>query len=162
MRIRVFDEFPVEERFTLTLLMDVSNQQAPLFITLNDGTNGGNHFLTFVCDAIQHGYVRAGDYLIVDNAPGHVSRETLHQVRAALAAVGADLVRLPTHSPELNPVELCFAFLKGLLGRHEFVHLDLRTRVKHILSQLPWWTTMKFMSHCTGTALRMLNGEQVL
>ena len=38
-------------------------------------------------------------------------------VREAIEAVGASLLRLPSYSPDLNPIEQLFAKLKALLRK---------------------------------------------
>lgn len=52
-----------------------------------------------------------GAIVLMDNLPVH----HVHQVRAAIEAVGAKLVFLPPYSPDLSPIELCWSKLKQLL-----------------------------------------------
>ena len=41
-------------------------------------------------------------------------------------------VQLPTHNPELNPIENFFAVLKGELANHSEI-LDLTDRIAHLI-----------------------------
>lgn len=47
----------------------------------------------------------------MDNLPVHHA----HEVREAIEAAGAKLVFLPSYSPDLSPIELCWSKLKQLL-----------------------------------------------
>ena len=55
--------------------------------------------------------LRAGDVVVLDNLAVHKQPE----VRAAIAAAGAQLRFLPPYSPDFNPIELAFATLKAFL-----------------------------------------------
>jgi len=44
--------------------------------------------------------------------------------------LGARLIYLPPYSPDFNPIEETFSFIKGWLRRHETEYTDA--------SQLPW------------------------
>lgn len=55
--------------------------------------------------------LRPGDVVILDNLSCHHSPAAQH----AVEAVGARFCFLPKYSPDLNPIELCFAKLKAIL-----------------------------------------------
>jgi transposase len=57
--------------------------------------------------------LRAGDIVILDNLPGHKGEEAAELI----AQCGARLLFLPPYSPDLNPIEMLFAKLKGLLRK---------------------------------------------
>jgi transposase len=57
--------------------------------------------------------LRAGDIVILDNLPGHKGEEAAELI----AGCGAQLLFLPPYSPDLNPIEMLFAKLKGLLRK---------------------------------------------
>ena len=54
-----------------------------------------------------------GDVVLWDNLSVHKA-ET---VRAKITATGADVVFLPSYSPDLNPIELAFSKIKAILRR---------------------------------------------
>lgn len=54
-----------------------------------------------------------GDWVILDNLAAHKS----DRVRQLIEARGARLAFLPPYSPDLNPIEMAFAKLKGLLRK---------------------------------------------
>jgi len=55
--------------------------------------------------------LRAGDVVVLDNLAVHKQPE----VRAAIAAAGAQIRFLPPYSPDFNPIEMAFAKLKAFL-----------------------------------------------
>ena len=57
------------------------------------------------------GVQHPGDIVIADNLSAH----KVAGVRQAIERVGATLCYLPPYSPDLNPIELCFAKLKALV-----------------------------------------------
>ena len=57
--------------------------------------------------------LKPGDMVILDNLGSHKGDE----VRRIIEACGASLVFLPPYSPDLNPIELAFSKLKGLLRK---------------------------------------------
>ena len=52
-----------------------------------------------------------GDLVIADNLGAH----KVAGIQRAIQAAGATLWYLPPYSPDLNPIELCFAKLKALV-----------------------------------------------
>ena len=75
-----------------------------------DGPIDGVSFLAYI-EHVLAPTLRPGDVVVLDNLSVHRSPA----VRAAVESVGATLCFLPTFSPDLNPIELCFAKLKTIL-----------------------------------------------
>jgi len=82
---------------------------APLVI---DGAMDGAMFVAWVRTCLAPS-LNAGDVVIADNLSSH----KVAGVREALQAVGADIIYLPPYSPDLNPIEKCFAKLKAMLRK---------------------------------------------
>lgn len=57
----------------------------------------------------------SGDILIVDNASIHGGQEIIDLLYDLLTAANVKLVFLPAYSPELNPCEPCFGYIKEYL-----------------------------------------------
>ncbi len=82
---------------------------APLVI---DGAVNGDLFEAYVRELLVPA-LRPGDVVIMDNLSSHKRAG----VRQAIEAAGAQLRYLPPYSPDLNPIELAFAKLKGMLRK---------------------------------------------
>ena len=75
-----------------------------------DGAIDGASFLAYI-EQILVPTLTPGDIVIADNLAAH----KVAGVRGAIERVGATLWYLPPYSPDLNPIELCFAKLKALV-----------------------------------------------
>ena len=75
-----------------------------------DGAIDGESFRAYI-DQILVPPLHPGDIVIADNLGAH----KVAGIQRALQAAGATLWYLPPYSPDLNPIELCFAKLKALV-----------------------------------------------
>lgn len=106
---RVHDHAPCGRWQTSTFIaaLRVTGLTAP---GVFEGAIDGPSFLAYV-EQILVPTLRPGDRVIADNLSVH----KVVGVRLAIERVGATLVYLPPYSPDLNPIELCFAKLKAIL-----------------------------------------------
>jgi transposase len=77
-----------------------------------DGPMNGEAFLVYV-EKVLAPCLSQGDTVVIDNLPAH----KVEGVRAKIEAKGAILIYLPPYSPDLNPIEMAFAKVKGLLRK---------------------------------------------
>jgi transposase len=82
---------------------------APLVL---DGPMTGEAFRAYVEQFLAPALSK-GDVVVADNLAAH----KVAGVREAIRAVGASILYLPSHSPDLNPIEQAFAKLKALLRK---------------------------------------------
>ena len=75
-----------------------------------EGAVDGEVFLIYVCEVLCP-KLTPGDVVVMDNLGAH----KVEGVRAAIEAVGANLVYLPPYSPDLNPIEKCWSKIKTAL-----------------------------------------------
>jgi transposase len=106
---RVGDHAPLSRWQTSTFIAGVrlTGLTAPGVI---DGAMDGDSFLAYV-EQILVPTLASGDVVIADNLAAH----HVDGVLQLIEAVGATLRYLPPYSPDLNPIELCFAKLKTLV-----------------------------------------------
>ncbi len=106
---RVGDHAPLSRWQTSTFIagLRITGLTAPGVI---DGAMDGDSFLAYV-EQILVPTLAAGDVVIADNLAAH----HVEGVQQLIAAAGATLRYLPPYSPDLNPIELCFAKLKALV-----------------------------------------------
>lgn len=107
--VRVYDDAPFGRWETSTFLaaLRVTGLTAP---GVFDGAIDGASFLAYI-EQILVPTLRPGDMVIADNLSAH----KVAGVRRAIEQAGATLWYLPPYSPDLNPIELCFAKLKTLV-----------------------------------------------
>jgi len=103
---------------SLSVTLLVRLDQQPIFVELREDSNTQYDFLTVVALAIRSGFLRSGDFLLVDNACVHGGTATLLLLLDMLAIVNVQLIYLPKYSPELNPCELVFNLMKSYLRNH--------------------------------------------
>jgi transposase len=75
-----------------------------------EGATDAEVFETFV-ERILAKKLHPGDIVVLDNVGAHRTE----RVRELLWATGATVLYLPPYSPDMNPIELCWSKLKGLL-----------------------------------------------
>ena len=94
---------------TTTFVCALSSE-APLAPLVLDGPINGDAFVAWV-EQFLLPQLREGDIVVMDNLSSH----KVAGVRRAIEGVGASVRYLPPYSPDLNPIEMVFAKLKGLL-----------------------------------------------
>lgn len=106
---RVHDDAPFARWETSTFLaaLRVDALTAPAVF---DGAIDGASFVAYV-EQVLVPTLQPGDIVIADNLGAH----KVPGVRRAIEAAGAALAYLPPYSPDLNPIELCFAKLKAIV-----------------------------------------------
>ncbi len=106
---RVVDTVPHGHWKTTTFVaaLTVAGLTAPMVI---DGAMNGDLFVAYV-EQVPVPSLRSGDVVVMDNLSSHKRS----QVRRLIERAGCTLLYLPPYSPDLNPIELAFAKLKGLL-----------------------------------------------
>lgn len=104
--------------------------------------------MEFVTFLIERDHLIAGDYFIIDNAPVHTAEDELSVLVNLLSVYNIKLIFLPTYSPELNPCELVFGFIKRQIREYwrrdgrfeeEIVRACLKVTFENILN---------FYQHC--------------
>jgi transposase len=65
---------------------------------------------------VEQGALTAGDVLVLDNARIHYATENRIIIAQLLDLAGVRMIFLPAYSPELNPCELVFSFVKRAMS----------------------------------------------
>jgi transposase len=89
--------------------------------------------------------LKRGDSVGMDNNPIH----KLDEIEEAIEAAGAWVLFLPTYSPDLNPIELCWAKVKSRLRSLKPRTLpDLFDALGHAFSPLTQHAILHWFQHC--------------
>lgn len=110
---RAIGRVPKKAHINLTVCGAIALDGVRAMMAYEGGTTR-EAFLRFVNDALVPS-LHAGDVVVMDNLRTHYCEG----VRQAIEAVGASVMYLPPYSPELNPIEMTWSKLKGLLRRSE-------------------------------------------
>ena len=87
--------------------LDVHGVRAMMTV---EGATDAEVFETFL-ERVLLRKLKPGDIVVLDNVGAHRTAD----VRRLIEAAGARVLYLPPYSPDLNPIELCWAKLKALL-----------------------------------------------
>jgi transposase len=98
-----------EKTTTFVGALRATGMVAPLVL---DGPINGVWFRAYV-EQVLVPELRPGDIVIMDNLGSHKGAG----VRAAIEAVGAELLYVPPYSPDFNPIENAFSKLKAHLRK---------------------------------------------
>lgn len=89
--------------------------------------------------------LKRGDIVVMDNNPIH----KLDEIEDALAAAGAWVLFLPPYSPDLNPIELCWAKVKARLRALKPRTLpDLLDALAQAFSSISQHDIVHWFPHC--------------
>jgi transposase len=130
--------------------------ESPLLYNIREDTNTAIDFASVIEALLEEKYLVPGTFLIMDNAAVHNDNPQTERVFDRLKEEGIWVRRLPTYSPELNPCELVFAFLKNTLRtaprRQEvdgrLVDIPFEDRLKAVLKTVSRETVSKFYDKC--------------
>ena len=119
---RVVDSIPRNRSRVLTIAgaIGIDGVRA---VMAYEGATTKELFLRFVREALVPA-LRRGDVVVMDNLGAHHA----YGVRSAIESAGARLLYLPPYHPELNPIELAWSKLKGMLR-------DYKARTREALDE---------------------------
>jgi len=149
-RIHIIESTPLNSpSISISVLANLSSeQQHPLQIILNEGTNTQFNFFTFILFLIHKKHLVEGDFFIVDNARIHNSNNTFLPLQDILDAAGVRMIFLPTFSPELNPVELVHAQVKAFIRNHPSTSAPLWYQIAHSVKQVTFQNVLNYYKKC--------------
>ena len=135
----------------------------PMLYAMGEESHDAAAVLTFVGNAVAAGWLRRGDFLVLDNARVHSggSADILSEVLWNAPGIDNEplnviLVPYPTRAPEINPIELCWnIYLERSCNiRNDFFSISgaHRAAIKHItsvvLSNISHDDVIKTYQHC--------------
>lgn len=109
-----------------------------------EGTTDTESFRAYVRQVLVPA-LRPGDIVVMDNLSPHKSDQTL----ALIATAGAQVLFLPTYSPDLNPIEKMWSKVKGLLrGAEARTPADLISAIGQALARVTSHDALGWFTSC--------------
>jgi transposase len=140
---RVYDQVPGDQGGNVSTIgaMGLEGIRTGLSVP---GAIDGETMLFFVEELLAP-TLKRGDIVVMDNNPIH----KLDEIEDAIEAVGAWVLFLPPYSPDLNPIELCWAKVKSRLRSLKPRTLpDLFDALGHAFSSLTPPDMRHWFQHC--------------
>ncbi|EFA79070.1 hypothetical protein PPL_08540 [Heterostelium album PN500] len=114
-RVHVSTDSSLSFSFSLTVAIRFDGS---IFVSPQRSTNDQYNCLDYITAAIESDFLKEGDVLIMDNATVHLGDDTHPIIVERLTNAGVDIRFLPAYSPELNPIELVFGYVKNYVRHH--------------------------------------------
>ncbi|KAM9997120.1 hypothetical protein ACTFIZ_002055 [Dictyostelium cf. discoideum] len=80
---------------------------------MRDETNNTEDFIIYLHELLATGFIKKDSFLVMDNSPIHGGIESSQLIEELLGKYSIKLVFLPVYSPECNPIERLFAYIKN-------------------------------------------------
>ena len=106
---KIPEAIPAGHWRSFTLLGAMTSSGLLATMTIEESTDT-DVFLAFL-DQVLCPKLQPGQIVVMDNLSAHKAPA----VQAKIEATGASLLYLPPYSPDLNPIEKCWAKIKGIL-----------------------------------------------
>jgi len=151
-RVIVIENENLEESYSLSILCHYRtalNAEPAVYAQMRTESNTQWDFFNFVMSAIFDGQLTAGDILVVDNASVHTGLDMIVPLDQVCEVFGIRILYLPTYSPELNPCELVFGWLKNKLRGSRHHEVPVWFEVLVLLAVIPQEMVNSFFGKCS-------------
>jgi len=140
---------PLDYSFSLTM-MTTLDHDIPIIGSLREKSNNQFDFIHFICESIQGGFLKKGDYLVMDNASVHSGQEIFDVLLKIAQKAEFTVLFLPCYSPELNPCEQIFSAIKTHLRTNRPLDGDHAFWVSIVkaMSTITHQMVLNFYYHC--------------
>ena len=103
---------------SITRFCGIDGRMIPIWYCIRDATNDSEIFLSDVEAAIQDGFLRRRDILVLDNVSYHSKKHAAVLAEWLWRRFSIFVLYLPPRTPEWNPIELLWAYLTKRLGTY--------------------------------------------
>jgi len=158
-RINYTNYTNLNETISISLLLCIDHYDTPFFVSGRSNSNNQIDFLKFLLDCLENKYLQNGDYLVLDNAKIHTASDTLQFIEYLLQKFGVTLILLPTFSPELNPCENVFGWIKNKVYKYGIEENSIAENIENSLTELKYSTILSFYKKCCISIFNIQNQE---
>jgi transposase len=146
--VYAFGSGKIDYSLSLTILTSLVNPEQPVLVDIRENTNTQWDFLSFIMNAVRLGHLVSGDYLVLDNASIHSGSESWPLLTAFLDAAEIEICFLPCYSPELNPCEFVFSYVKSKLRFQRDITQHLIFDIIHAIATISPEHLLGCYLHC--------------
>ena len=140
---RAHDSIPRNRGDVLTIIGALTLDGLEAVMTVQGGTSG-DVFLAYV-EQLLVPVLRPGDIVVLDNLGAHKDARVIKAIYEA----GATMKFLPPYSPELNPIELAWSKIKGVLRTMKARCYDsLNLAIAAAMKIITPWDALAWFDHC--------------
>jgi len=144
---------PIDTRMSVTAITTPERENKPIEIWAREDSNNAQNFVEFVLYCLEEHILENGDVLVCDNSSVHGGDNTLAHLDTILQVFGVTMYFLPTYSPELNPIEMVFGFVKTYL-RGNTHDDDVFIAIMDAFAHVEKSHITSFYEHCANEVLR--------
>jgi len=119
-RLRSNPKKDLSSSYSVTITTSLDPNTEPILMDVRKETNSQFEFVLHVLWLLDRGSLAHGDWFFCDNAKIHDASDTIELLSNTLQQAGVKLIFLPTYSPELNPCELVFGYVRTRRGGGAF------------------------------------------
>jgi transposase len=140
---RVCDDKPANWGGNITVVGAIKNDRVLCHRTIKGAMNRVA-FVAYVRELLAP-RLYPGDVVVLDNLRPHHAPE----VREVIEAAGALILYMPPYSPDLNPIELCWSFVKTWLRRlRQRTEQGLRAAIRNTFLRVRTDHLVSWFAHC--------------
>jgi len=139
---RLVDRRPANRGKNLTVVGAIGQDR--MCHTKFEGALNAERWIKFVSNHLCP-RLKPGDIVVMDNLSVHKNKEA----RELIENEGAEIVFLPPYSPEFNPIELLWGFIKHLVRKLRARTVDaLRNAISNSFLRVKMSSLRGWFSHC--------------
>jgi len=141
----------LNKSLSLTIMTTLSNPNVPVVCSSPRAESNSEYdFADFVIYCLEYKHLTPGDILVIDNASVHLGTETTKMLVSICGIAQVRITFLPKYSPELNPCELVFSFIKSYIRehRHYYPRYQLWALIAKALARFTDANLWMYYHHC--------------
>lgn len=142
-------------------MVSIDQRTLPIVGTIKIGTNAFNDVASFITWCMENEVLFGGDYLILDNSRIHTSDEGFPELVQALNKKEVEVKLLPKYSPELNPIEFIFAFVKHILRYWFVANVPLNEQIVAAFGLVKRSFVFKCYRHCLNPNRQSVSNSKI-
>jgi len=130
----------------LSVILFLNLEKPFITYTITRSTINENDFIIFIELLIKEKFLVSGNSLIYDNARCHNSATVKEEIKKWEEEYHINFINTPKYSPEVNPCENIFGFIKNDFRKNR--NINLEDAIYEIIKKISEETIKNFYKHC--------------